>query len=112
MSTRKNTDAKENIALNTMEISSLIAVSTNERSSSSRGSLNVPVDIGSVNPTSKSATAKFISRREVRFSLLRCFQNTNMVKMLPTIMKKDSKRVAQKITIIAVLDIIGSVLLQ
>ena len=65
--------------------------------------LKAPIEISSVNPTSRSATAKLIRRKEVRFSLLRCFQNTNIVKMLPTMMIKDSSMAANKITIIAVL---------
>ena len=68
-----------------------------------------PDAINSVNPTSRSATAKLIRRKEVRLSLLRFFQNTNMVKMLPTMMIKDSSMVANNsaITIIALYMIVS-----
>jgi len=66
----------------------------------------VPNAIGSVNPTSRSATAKLIRRREVHFSLLRFLQNMNMVKKLPTMMIKDSSMAANKSATIVVLYII------
>ena len=65
--------------------------------------LKAPNAIGSVIPTDRSATAKLIRRGEVRLSLLRCFQNTNMVKMLPTMTSKDSSIAINKATIMAVL---------
>jgi len=70
------------------------------------GILKAPNDISAANPTSKSATAKFIRKKEVRLSLLRFFQNTNMVKMLPIIMIKDSSNTENKTTVTAVLYII------
>jgi len=61
-----------------------------------------PDAIGSVNPTNRSATVKLIRRKEVRLSLLRFFQKTNMVKMLPTMMIKDSIMAANESAIIIV----------
>ena len=59
-----------------------------------------PNAIGSVNPTSRSVTAKLIRKKEVRLSLLRSYKNTNMVKMLATIMITDSNIAASKSAII------------
>ena len=88
MSTRKNTDAKENVDCNTVEILPALLELLPRISS---GTVYVPTTIGAVNPTERSATAKFIRRKEVRFSLVRCFQNTNMVKKLPINTNKETK---------------------
>ena len=82
---RKNTDEKEKVTWKAAEMSLFQALLTLGFSRSKGADA-----ISSVNPTSRSATAKLIRRKEVRFSLLRCFQNTNMVKMLPAMMIKDS----------------------
>jgi len=66
------------------------------------GIVKAPIDIGSAIPTRRSATAKLITRKVVRLSLLRFFQNTNMVKMLPTMMIKHSSIAANKTTVTAV----------
>jgi len=70
--------------------------------------MKAPNGTSDVNPTNRSATAKLMTRKEVRLRLLRFFQNTNMVKMLPTMMIKDSSMAAYKTTIIAVLHMIGA----
>jgi len=72
-------------------------------SSKCPGILKAPNDISAVNPTSRSATAKLIRRKEVRLSLLRCFQKTNMVKILPIMIIKDPSIAANKTALIAVL---------
>jgi len=69
--------------------------------------LKAPNDIISVNPTNRSATAKLIRRKKVRLGLLRFFQKTNMVKMLPTMMMKDSSMAANRTAITAALYIIN-----
>lgn len=52
-----------------------------------------------VGPTSRSATAKLMSRKEVRLSSLRCFQNTDIEKVLLVVMIKDSTKRRDKDTI-------------
>ena len=102
MSTRKNTDAKENVGCNAIEIftTSLLEFLPGICC----GIEYVPTTTGAVNPTERSAIAKFIRRKEVRFSLVRCFQNTNMVKKLPINTSKETKTTTNRITREAVLD--------
>ena len=102
MSTRKNTDAKENVGCSAVEI---FPASLDELLPRiCPGIAYVPTTIGAVNPTERSATAKFIRRKEVRFSLVRCFQNTKMVKKLPIKTSKETKTMTNRITREAVLD--------
>ena len=51
-----------------------------------------------LSPTRRSATAKLMRRNEVRFILLRFFQNANVVKEFPEKIRRDSKRIMQWIT--------------
>ena len=61
--------------------------------------LYAPVDINWMSPTRRSATAKFMRRNVVLFSLLRFFQNTNMVKALQMKISKDSTIIMHRIAI-------------
>ena len=101
MSARKNTDEKEKVTWKAIEMLFLRALLKLDFSKCPRISKG-PDAINSVNPTSRSVTAKLIRRNEVRLSLLRCFQNTNMVKILPTVMTKHSSMVANISAIIII----------
>ena len=65
----------------------------------------VPIATGSVKPMSKSATAKLISKNEVRFSLSRWDQKMYTVKVLAVRMRSDSNAAILNITIAVVLAI-------
>jgi len=73
-----------------------------------RGVRYVPNAIGSVDPTSKSATAKLIRRKEVLLRPLLFFQKTNMVKMLASMTIMDSIMADIKRAIIVVLYMIDA----
>ena len=96
MSTRKNTDAKEDVACNAVEIFPAALLELLPQICS--GIKCVPTTIGAVNPTERSATAEFIRRKEVRFNLVRCFQNTNIVKRFPMKISKETKTATNRIT--------------
>ena len=70
-----------------------------------QGIPTVPIATGSVKPMSKSATAKLISKNEVRFSLFRWDQKMYTVKALAVRMRSDSNAAILHITIAAVLAI-------
>ena len=104
MSTRKNTNAKEDVACNVVEIFPASLLELLPRICS--GIKCVPTTIGAANPTKRSAAAKFIRRKEVRFSLVRCFQNTNIVKRFPMKISKETKTATNTITREAVFDML------
>lgn len=78
--------------------------------SSCCGIANVLITISRPNPTRRSMTAKFISRKAVRFSLFRCFQNTKMVNRLLRKTITDSTMITDKITTAVTLVIVEDVL--
>lgn len=74
MSTRERTDTSENVASNEMkEISSypLVFLASNTAWPANRGKVSFPTANVSVNPTRRSAKAKVIRKKDVRFSLFR-----------------------------------------
>jgi len=68
---RENNDKHENIVGSMLEILSWVDIMDPSSSSKCRGIVIVPIATGSVNPTRRSTTAKFIRRDDVRF---RCFR--------------------------------------
>ena len=66
---RENNDKHENIVGSMLEILSWVDI-MGPSSSKCRGIVIVPIATGSVNPTRRSTTAKFIRRDDVRLASL------------------------------------------